>query len=229
MFHTFLSFIFFRLNFLNKFVLNKNKIQVIWGSINRKVSFSPMNNQNKKLVGYVGNSSWWQGLPLIIDSAKILLKSHPEIRFNLAGFDFSDKDKFPELGNVSYFGKVSRQVLEELLNTSSVLLSPRVPERVSELQFPHKLAEYVSASRPIIVSNVSDQSMIINEAKCGLVVRELNAENLAQSIVDLFSLGESERELMGLNAFKYAENHFGFDVFQSHIETLYDGLSSRMA
>jgi len=57
-------------------------------------------------VGYLGNDSFWQGLPLILEAAKIL-QSEKNIRFVLGGFDPKNYQNYG-LVNTDFAGVVPR-------------------------------------------------------------------------------------------------------------------------
>ena len=178
-------------------------------------------------VGYIGNSAWWQGLPHLIAMAKIL-KNRSDITFLLAGFDARDKNVFPNLENVSYLGKIEREKVTDFLQSCDVLISPRLKELVSDLQFPQKFSEYLAAGRPVIASATGDQSLVLKEAGCGIVVDPLNPENLAQAIVSFANLPATEQRLWGERAYTYARRHLFFNVLVNNLQGFYHRIGKKM-
>lgn len=211
--------------FLQKRLWNKNKVWVIWGPADFEIVFEAMMPRNYIKVGYIGNSSWWQGLDYLIGAAKLLLGSNLPIKLALAGFDYSETDKFSRLRNVIYVGKVERKDVPTFIKSCDLMVSPRVKSSVSDLQYPQKLSEYLACGRAIIASDTSDQRKIITEAECGSILGHLAPESLAAEIKRLATLSYSERNRLGHNAAKYAEQHVSGPMFRNKLLAVYRALA----
>ncbi len=212
--------------FLTQRVWNAKKIIVLWGPVECDGVYVPPEDNKNFIAGYLGNGSWWQGIHYIIGAAKILAEKRKDIFFTLAGFDFSDQEKYPRLPNVSYLGKISEISVVPTLHAADVLLSPRLKEKVSDLQYPHKLSEYLASGRPVIVSSASDQPFVIEKADCGVVVHDMNAENLAHIILHMADLTKEEREKMGQNAFAFAKKNLSSETFEKKLRDIYSSVRS---
>lgn len=219
-----ISMSYSELRFLSKLTINKKKIHVVWGSVEKEINYNAVPDREKIVVGYVGNSSWWQGIEYIIQSAKIIEDKHQNIHFKFVGFDHSDTKRFPELHNVTYLGKICREDLDLLLLDCDIFISPRIKESVTDLQFPHKLLEYMAAGRPIIASDVSDQAMILVNAECGLIINLMDNGSITGAILEL-SNNKQMRIKMGKNAILYSKKYFSFDTFVGNMNKVYEGLN----
>lgn len=206
--------------FLSRWSIWPHRIVSIWGPCEFEPLFIEPPAREGIVVGYIGNASWWQGLHHIIGAARVL-EENTRISFHLAGFDASNKKDFPELRNVSYIGPVARKDVLSFLHGCDVLISSRLNEGVSNLQYPQKLSEYLGAGRPVIVSGANDQPRIIQEADCGIVVEPMTKETLALAIQDILHMPREQRNSKGENAIAFAEKHVVFKAFAEKVRRAY--------
>jgi len=206
--------------FLSRRAFGTRRIMVVWDPVDFDNVYKSPAHSDHLAVGYIGNSAWWQGLHHLIDAAQ-RLKEDTRISFRLAGFDAGDVEKFPRLPRVEYVGRVERADVVAFLENCDVLVSPRLPEKVSNLQFPHKLSEYLAVGRPVIVSSASDQSEVVREGKCGIVADPLSGETVAEAIKTIAALPEKERKEWGERAYVYARQTVHADVFSRRLKEVY--------
>ncbi len=209
--------------YLAKILYDKKNMDVIWGPVDFPISFEAPGGRESILVGYQGNSSWWQGLHILLDSAKIL--ENTGIKFQLAGFDSSDKSKFPDRPNITYLGRFERKDVGKLIKNCDVMVSPRLANKVSDLQYPQKLSEYLAGGRPVIAFNTSDQKMIVEQADAGFVIKRESAEDLAQAIDKYSKLSDKTRIKLGENAARFAQDNFSIGVFTEKYKRAYEDLA----
>ena len=211
-------------DYISKILYSKKNLNVIWGPVDFPILFEKLQARKYLLVGYQGNSSWWQGLGILMETAKIL-EGVPYIKFQLAGFDHSDKSKFPNTSNIIYKGKFQREDASKLIKNCDVMVSPRLAGKVSDLQYPQKLSEYLAAGRPVIGSSVSDQRVILEQSKAGFVLKDLSAQKLAEAIEKFSKLPKEEKTELGKNAIKFAERNFSPTVFNQKLKAVYNQLN----
>lgn len=210
--------------FLSRRTWKSHRVVTVWDPVDFGAPYVPPTRSENLVVGYIGNAAWWQGLHHIIGAAT-LLAGERNITFQLAGFDSSDHSQFPQLPSITYLGRVERDQVLSFLRGCDVLVSPRVTEGVSDLQFPHKLSEYLAAGRPVIVSSASDQPLVIKQAQCGTVVDPLDAENISQAIITLAKCSYAERDVMGRRALKFADENLSLPVLTQKLMRIYSPLS----
>ncbi|MFA7309956.1 MAG: glycosyltransferase, partial [Candidatus Paceibacterota bacterium] len=206
--------------FLSRRTFGNKRIHVVWDPVDFNDAYLPARASSSVVVGYIGNSAWYQGLQHLIEAAKIL-SSDERVSFRLAGFDSNDEKMFPRLSHVSYIGRVERAGVIEFLQGCDALVSPRLPAKVSNLQFPHKLSEYLIVGRPVIVSSASDQPMVVRDGKCGIVAEPLSGESIANAIRTIADLPATEREAWGRRAYEYAHEHIHAKVFAKKLGDVY--------
>ena len=206
--------------FVSRWTFNSGRILVLWGPVDSLPPFISASHEGPLVVGYLGNSSWWQGLHYLLNAA-VLLKDDSSFTFRLAGFNTSELENFPHIPSIQYQGILKESEVLPFWRGCNVLISPRLPGVVSNLQFPHKLSGYLSAGRPVIVSSTNDQAHIVREAQCGLVVDPLNAESLAQALKEFAQLSQEEQQKMGERASHFAHKHFSPEILVTTLKKLY--------
>lgn len=209
--------------FLARRTLGARRVKVVWDPVDFLLPYAPREGSGT-VVGYIGNAAWYQGLAHIIDAAR-LLQGDPGIRFRLAGFDASDEASFPRLANVEYVGRVERADVAAFLTSCDIHVSSRVPAPVSDLQFPHKLSEYLAAGRSVIVSTASDQPMVIDLAKCGYVADPLSGETIARGIRKFSSLSPEARRDQALGGIAFVRDHLHASVLDGTMRRIYSELA----
>lgn len=206
--------------FVSRFPVTQNKIKVVWGPVDSIPPLVASPEAPPLVVGYLGNSSWWQGLDYLIKAA-LMFSETSGIEFHLAGFEAHDEENFPRRKNIHYFGQLPEDEVIPFLQGCHVFVSPRVVAPVSNLQFPHKLSKYLSIGRPVIVSISNDQARIVQDAECGIVIDTLNQEHIANAIRTLAEQSLEERDLYGERAYRFAKEHFSPEYLAATLRKLY--------
>ena len=202
------------------FGVNPRKIFISWGPVDMSLySYRDPSIPPPFCVGYLGNDSFWQGLPLILEASKIL-QSEKDIRFVLGGFlpPAPDADRHP---NINFAGVVPRGAEPAFFSQCHVLLSPRIKSEVSDTQYPYKLSYYLASGRPVIASDTSDQRLILEKVGCGLVFTDYTPQALVDAVRKIFRAAEFERLIMGKNAHKFAQENFSLEVFEKKLKEIY--------
>lgn len=115
-----------------------------------------------------------------------------------------DSIKTRELTNIEFVPNVKPHDLMQILNRSTIAVSPslRVPKQVKA--FRTKTCEYMAASLPIVASDLPQEVRLIGDNRCGILARPENPQSFADGIVKLvrdresaFMLGQN-----GQNAFR---------------------------
>jgi colanic acid biosynthesis glycosyl transferase WcaI len=133
---------------------------------------------------YSGTMSNKQGLDLIIEAARELKHTNPEIRFVLCG-EGPHKAELQSLAaglnNVSFLGLQSNERIAELLSTADFHLIPQRAE-AADLVLPSKLGGIFASGRPVIVMADPETSLAIEAQGAGLVIQPGSVQALANAV-----------------------------------------------
>lgn len=210
---------------INVYRVTDKKIEVLWGPVDFHLfPYREPNREERFIVGYSGNDSYYQGIDTIIKAAEIL-KDDNSIEFIIMGVE-EEKYSNLRLRNVKFLGVADFKKIKisEKLAECSVLLSPRISNKVTHLQYPYKLSFYLAVGRPVICTDVSDQALIIRQANCGVVVKPDAPQVLAKEILRFKTLDYKERRKMGENARKFAEGFLSVQRLGNKLEDIYKSL-----
>ena len=154
--------------------------------------------QNKFVVGYVGSVVAYEGLDLLVEAAKLLGDSVPNLHVLIVG----DGENFVRLERLVRFlgvqdrvtltGRVPHGEVGRYSSLIDVVALPRTPLMVSDLVPPLKPFEAMAQERPVLVSDVATMADFIDDGENGFVFRRGDARALAKKIAEL----EQDRELL---------------------------------
>ena len=141
------------------------------------------NAHSPRKIGIVGNLKSVKGTDIFLKAAQIVLKTHPNVLFELAGTGTVEQyqSQVEQLGivqNTRLLGSVS-DVPTFLSTLDIAVLSSR-----SE-GLPNAIMEYMAAGRPCVVTDVGGCGELIQHERNGLLVPTENPAALAEGIVYL--------------------------------------------
>jgi colanic acid biosynthesis glycosyl transferase WcaI len=132
---------------------------------------------------YSGTMSNKQGLDLIVEAARELEQTSPEIRFVLCGegpHKATLQRMAAGLKNVHFLGLQTNKRIAELLNTADFHLIPQRAE-AADLVLPSKLGGILATGRPVIVMADPGTGLANEVTGAGLLVPPGNVRALADA------------------------------------------------
>ena len=195
------------------------RTHVLWAPTAQVPVWQDLPESRPMKIGYLGNAAPWQGLGTVIGAAR-LLSADPSIVFLLGGVsaDHLPLDAPPSVEARS----VPAAEGGSFLAGCHVLLSTRVGGLVARMQFPQKLADYLAAGRPVVVSDVGDQAEIVRDHDLGAVFRPEDAESLAQAISTLASQDADQLREIGRRAHTFAATVLSPAAHRDRLLALYE-------
>ena len=169
-------------------------------------------NQNVNYVCFVGGLYPWQGVEFLIQSAPLILKESPHIKFLIIG-EGQMKEELMDLAeridvsdNFIFTGAVPYEEVPKYINASDVCVAPFIRARNERIGLsPLKIYEYAACEKPIVASRIPNLEFV-EEKNVGILVEPENPEELAKAILKLLK-GEKLRDEMGKNGREYVLNH----------------------
>ena len=86
--------------------------------------------------------------------------------------------------------------------------------------FSNSISEYICCGRPVICSDVSDNSVMVHEGENGFLFDPLNIKSIVNAFKNFFDTTFAEREAMGEKSRKIAERLFDKEKFLNEYITL---------
>lgn len=151
----------------------------------------------KYLVGYVGVMGKQEGIDLLLQAARHIVKEmgREDVHFGLVGGGTSldeMKQLAAELGiaeYVTFTGRVPDQELLEMLNTADVCVNPDVANDMNDKSTMNKIMEYMALGKPIVQFDLTEGRFSAQEAS--LYAAKNDPVDMAHKIVEL--LDDPER------------------------------------
>ena len=199
---------------LNDCIKNKLKVTKIYNGIDiRKFKPSLSDNCNLFTIIHVGRITHRvKGQDILIKALKECKNKGMKFTCHLVGGVInSDKESLgylkEQIENVGLSEEIiflgNREDIPELLAQSSLFI---LPSRYEGL--PLSLLEAMAAKLPVIASNISGSSELVEHGKTGLLFESENHLDLAEKISSLYHQPE-EMERLAQNGYQYVQ---GFDI-----------------
>jgi glycosyltransferase involved in cell wall biosynthesis len=177
------------------------------------------------VVGMVGRVGLWKGQEVLIDAARVVVDSHPDVRFLLVGgVHDNQQEHFASLRSqikqngladsvvVSHF----RRDIADILDAIDIFVQPSVqPE-----PFGMTVLEAMSARLPVIASNEGGPTEIVIEGVTGFLIPPRDSRALAERINKLIALPDLRRE-MGREGRLRVETEYSLPKFHAAYRNLY--------
>lgn len=175
---------------------------------------------------YTGTLERYQGLDLLMESAAIVGRHHPDVLFLIVGGKPRQVEHWKAEvrrrqleEQVLFVGSVPLEEIPTYMELAEVLVSPR-REGIS---VPLKIYSYLFSGKPIVATNLATHTLVLNEEVALLV--DATAEALAEGIVRLIR-DPGLRRRLGLRARKLAEESYNPADYLARLDSVYRGLES---
>lgn len=113
--------------------------------------------KNKKyLIGYLGVIGAQEGIDLLLESFKLVLQNRNDVQLAIVGggtsLEYLQKEakKIGVSENVDFYGRVSDELLIDILNTADLCVNPDKPTEMNNLSTMNKIMEYMALKKPIV-------------------------------------------------------------------------------
>jgi glycosyltransferase involved in cell wall biosynthesis len=164
-------------------------------------------SQKSKVVGIIGRIDPVKDHASFIEAAKLVVNEHPDTIFMVVG----DGDpallrqlhaRVEAIGLKDNFVWIDAQKkMLGIYNSLDVCVSSSIGEGFSNV-----IAEAMACEVPCVVTDVGDSSRIVGET--GKIVEAKDPYIMAEGILHVLSLSDSEREILGKNARNRIVNEF---------------------
>jgi len=222
--------------FLEKGLVKRAQSDLLPGSGIDLVHFNAMNygaiehNENNLVFLMVARLLWDKGVREYVDAARIVKKRYPETRFQLLGFlDVKNQTAVPreevELwvreGIVEYLG--TSDDVRPFLAASDCVVLPSYREGT-----PRSLLEAAAMAKPLIATDVPGCREVVQEGVNGYLCEVCNANDLADTMLQLIVMPLELRLQMGTQSRNMAETRFDEQiVIRKYLKVIDECIGSR--
>jgi len=204
------------------------KIEVISNTVDteelskiRPKTHNEGNSKEKFLISYIGGFSEHRGLDTLVKALPLILREVPNAHLLLVGNGMMRRtlEKLAQdlnvMNDVTFTGWVS---FDEAMNYVSMSDLCVIPHLITSL--PHKFFQYMYFGKPILSSDTTSLKRMVEKAKCGIVFRAGDPEDLAKKLIEAKRNGILEQ--LGLNGKKAVETKYNWNETSKKLVKLYE-------
>lgn len=163
-------------------------------------------------VVFAGNLGTVQSLDTVLDAAE-LLQPHADVRIVLVGSgsrsDWLQQEVLRrQLRNVQLAGRFAPEAMPGILAQASILLVSLVRSSIMSQTVPSKIQAYLAAGKPVIASLDGEGARVIEASGAGIACPAEDAAGLAEGVLRLKALTDSDLQRMGRAGRTYYKQHF---------------------
>lgn len=174
------------------------------------------------IILYTGNFESYQGIDLLIRSISRVADVEPNIRILLVGGEREHIETMEKLATrlevknfLIFIGKMPPNVIPTYMSLADILVSPRT----KGTNTPLKIFTYLKSGKPIVATNLSTHTQVLNENISMLV--DPAPKGIAQGIISLLRDKEL-RVKMGREGKIFVEENYSYTRFVKKVKEIYD-------
>ena len=175
--------------------IKRGKIHVIPMGVDVQTRFvPPAGKKNTKSLLFVGRVVEKKGLRFLIEALPEILEKHPDAKLRVAG-DGQELNAMKKLtndlgvtGQVHFLGAVANETLPGLYQTSDVVVFPSIVASGGDREgFGLVLVEALGCECAVVATDLPATRDIIQDGTTALVVRQKDARQIADKVVQLLN------------------------------------------
>ena len=174
-------------------------------------------------IMFAGNIGAAQDFGTILDAAE-QLRDYPDIHWVIIGDGRMRQwveEQIRERGlteTVHVLGRHPAEAMPHYFSLADVLLVTLRKEPIFALTIPSKVQSYLACAKPVIAALDGEGALVIAEARAGLACPAGDPKALADAVLAMYHMPETERQVMGLRGRSYFEKHFARTILLDRLE-----------
>lgn len=173
------------------------------------------------VILYTGTMEAYQGIDLLIESAKHVAKQNERVRYVLVGGNPQQIQQMKELATLLGIGKITyflgQRPVEEMpvfMQFADILVSPRKDGKNT----PLKIYSYLKSGKPIVATRILTHTQVLNDDVAMLT--ENNSEAFAEGTLKLIK-DRGLRQRLAANALRLSEEKYSYDAYLKKTAQVY--------
>ena len=183
------------------------------------------------VILYLGDTHLRRGLQTAIYAMKKLSEKIKNVKLVVVGTNTTDnvlKQNVQDLNIenlVDFEGWKNVSLFPSYIKSSSICISPLHRNKQHDVAYANKIFQYMSFSKPVLVSNATAQKNLIEKVKAGLVHVEKDSEDFADQVLKIYN-DKILANKLGENGKHFVETSFSWEQTSKNLVHLYDNLSN---
>ncbi|HWR34481.1 MAG TPA: glycosyltransferase family 4 protein [Clostridia bacterium] len=148
--------------------------------------------EGKFVASYIGTMGMAHGLETVLDAARLLQKTVPDVVLLLVGEgtyrqNLIEKARELNLTNLRFVGQQRRERISSIIRTSDVCLVLLKNSEVFKTVIPTKMLEFLSCARPVVLAVEGQARQILEATGGGIAVEPENPVAIANAIKTMYA------------------------------------------
>jgi glycosyltransferase involved in cell wall biosynthesis len=168
--------------------------------------------EDKFVVLYTGNLGIANNIEVIIEVARMIQNTHPDIHFMLFGGglkkeEFREKIQELKLKNITIFDSRPKKEMPLIISMADVCIATLKNIPLFSTVYPNKVFDYMACKKPTILAIEGEIRKVIENANGGIPVTPGNADEIKDAVLHYYE----NRKLIkshGENAYQFVKKHF---------------------
>ena len=210
-----------------------SKLSVIYNWCDEK-SLTQNSTKSKNIlpkgfnVVFAGNMGPAQALSVVLDAARLLLLTKPEVNIVMVGGGLDverlkSESRTLNLTNVCFIPRMPIDEIGQVLYEADALLVHLKDDELFSITIPSKTQAYLAKGRPIIMAVKGDAAALVNGAQAGICIDPEDSSQLTDAISQLVEMSNAELDQLGKNAAEYYQNELSLQVgVKLFLDVFYD-------
>lgn len=216
--------------------IDKNKIVLVPNTVRRsfykeaKIDINITDRyKDDFVILYLGDTGLRRGLQTAIEAVNDLKFLIDNLKLVIVGTNTTDpilKNQVKELcieKFVDFEGWQDVSLFPSYIQASDICISPLHRNIQHDVAYANKIFQYLSLSKPVLVSDATAQKNLVNKTKSGLVHQGKNVQNFIEKVLELYNDPDLRNEL-GKNGKHFIENEFVWEKVSSDLIRVYSEL-----
>lgn len=172
-------------------------------------------------IVYTGTFERYQGVDLLIESARLLRRQHVNVRFVLVGGKADQISHWRKVvqqyeleDSVLFVGTVPIDHVHSYLDVAEILVSPRI----EGLSVPLKIYTYMQSGKPIVATDIDAHTLVLN-SETAVLVRP-TGEDFAAGLVQLIQNAELRAQI-GHRARQLVDERYDLPSYLAKLDRVY--------
>ena len=181
------------------------------------------------VISYVGGFEPHRGLDTAIKAMPKILEKIPNAKLLLVGGKGSGKyeNELKKLckeleveEHVIFTGWIDFGYVPAYIASSDVCLVPHNVNEHINTTIPHKIFQYMTMRKPVIVTDARPLKRIVEETNCGIVIPSGNYEKMADAVIRLYQNKKYAKKLGG-NGRRAVEDKYNWGEMKKRLLDIY--------
>ncbi|GAK61709.1 glycosyl transferase, group 1 family protein [Candidatus Vecturithrix granuli] len=176
---------------------------------------------NEVVILYTGTMEPYQGIDLLLESAKHVSKCYEKVRYVIVGGQPEQVEQKREFAKLLGVDKIThflgQQPVEDMplyMQLADILVSPRNDGKNT----PLKIYSYLKSGKPIVATNILTHTQVLHDEVA--VLTENNAEAFAEGTLKLINDREFGKRLAE-NALRLSEEKYSYEAYLEKTAQVY--------